>query len=81
MIDLAAAPTSPANDLLSERVSNALAASPHVPGSQLRVEAAEGSVRLHGSVSTFFEKQMAQELVRRLDGVDRIENLLQVSWT
>lgn len=81
MIDIADAPTSPANDLLSERVSSALAASPHVPGGKLRVETADGAVRLHGKVSTFFEKQMAQELVRRLDGVDRIENLLQVSWT
>lgn len=81
MIDLADAPTARPNDLLSERVTTALAASPHVPGSKLRVEAADGAVRLHGSVSTFFEKQMAQELVRRLDGVDRIENLLQVSWT
>ncbi|TWT33733.1 BON domain protein [Posidoniimonas corsicana] len=81
MIESAAATTTPANDLLSDRVSSALAASPHVPGGKLRVEAADGEVRLHGNVTTFFEKQMAQELVRRLDGVDRIENLLQVSWS
>ena len=44
------------------------------------VEAADGRVVLKGNVSTFFQKQMAQEAVRRIDGVQQIENLLQVNW-
>ena len=31
-------------------------------------------------MSTFFQKQMAQEAIRRVDGVEQIENLLQVNW-
>ena len=46
----------------------------------LRVEAREGVVRLEGAVRSFFHKQMAQETIRRLDGVERIENCLQVEW-
>ena len=65
---------------LSERVASALAENPYSPGIELRVEEAEGSVHLHGRVTTFFEKQMAQEIVLRLDGVERVENLLEVSW-
>lgn len=71
---------SQAIDSLQDRVNQALISSPYTAGDCLRVEAADGEVRLHGEVSTFFEKQMAQEVVRRLDGVQQIENLLEVSW-
>lgn len=66
---------------LQEAVTAALASSPYVAGSRVRIEAGSGSVRLHGDVGTYFEKQMAQEVVRRIDGVERVENLLQVAWT
>lgn len=75
---LAAAPV--AASPLHEAVSAALHSSPYVAGSRVRIEAGDGSVRLHGDVGTFFEKQMAQEVVRRIDGVQRVENLLQVVW-
>ncbi len=85
MLNAPAAPPAPAasmaiSDTLSERVSSALSASPYTPGDRFRIEAADGAVRLHGQVATFFEKQMAQEVVRRLDGVQQVENLLEVSW-
>ena len=35
---------------------------------------------LKGQVNSFFQKQMAQEAIRRVDGVQRIENMLQVNW-
>jgi osmotically-inducible protein OsmY len=44
------------------------------------VEAADGRVVLKGNVRSFFQKQMAQEAIRRIDGVQRIENLLEVNW-
>lgn len=66
---------------LREAVTEALQSSPYVGGSRLRIEAGGGRVRLHGDVGTFFEKQMAQEVVRRIDGVDVVENHLQVAWT
>lgn len=66
---------------LNEAVFAALNSSPYVaPGARVRIEAGEGRVRLHGDVGTFFEKQMAQEVVRRIDGVQQVENLLQVAW-
>lgn len=71
-----AATTSP----LQEAVSQAFELSPYIAGARVRIEAGDGQVRLHGDVGTFFEKQMAQEVARRIDGVQRVENLLQVSW-
>jgi osmotically-inducible protein OsmY len=61
-------------------IHGALSNSPYVPTKQVTIEANDGHVRLEGQVRSFFQKQMAQELVRRLDGVDRVENLLQVNW-
>lgn len=74
MNDATAAPS------LAVLVTSALQASPYLESDHLRIEAEQGAVRLHGQVGTFFEKQMAQETVRRLDGVERIENHLEVSW-
>ena len=46
----------------------------------MRFEAAEGRVVLRGIVKSYFHKQMAQEIVRRVEGVGQIENQLEVSW-
>jgi osmotically-inducible protein OsmY len=37
-------------------------------------------VVLKGSVRSFFQKQMAQEAIRRIDGVQMIDNMLEVTW-
>jgi osmotically-inducible protein OsmY len=66
---------------LFERIHDALTTSPHVPSHQVVVEAVDGRIVLKGSVTTFFQKQMAQEAVRRVDGVEQIDNLLQVNWS
>lgn len=63
-----------------EQVRGALTSSPYLSAKQFRIEAADGLVRLEGTVSSFHQKQMAQEVLRRVDGVERIENQLQVSW-
>jgi osmotically-inducible protein OsmY len=65
---------------LFERIHNALTANPFVPNRQVRFEAADGRVVLKGNVGTFFQKQMAQEAIRRIDGVEGIDNLLEVTW-
>ncbi|HEX5103694.1 MAG TPA: BON domain-containing protein [Pirellulaceae bacterium] len=36
---------------------------------------------LQGVVKTYFQKQMAQETVRRVAGVEEVENCLEVTWT
>lgn len=65
---------------LFERIHLALSANPYVPSRQVSVEASEGHVTLKGNVGTFFQKQMAQEAIRRVDGVQLIDNLLEVTW-
>lgn len=65
---------------LFERIHSALSANPYVPNRQVSVEALDGHVTLKGSVGSFFQKQMAQEAIRRVDGVQLIDNLLEVTW-
>ncbi len=65
---------------LAERVEGAIVANPYFNGRRLRFEAEEGRVILSGSVSTYFQKQMAQEIVRRIEGVREIDNCLEVHW-
>jgi len=65
---------------LKDRVDSVLVKSPHVMRHRLFCETRdEGSVTLLGKVDSFFEKQMAQEAVRSLDGVGRIHNRLEVA--
>jgi osmotically-inducible protein OsmY len=63
---------------LDDRVTAALRKAPHLTGRNLRSHTCDGHVVLHGAVHSFFEKQMAQEVVRRIDGVQRIANELTV---
>jgi len=65
---------------LHEQIQNALDQSPYICQNQVQVETSSGRVRLEGTVGTFYQKQMAQELVRRIDGVERVVNQLQVNW-
>jgi osmotically-inducible protein OsmY len=65
---------------LFQQISDALSTNPHVPSQSVRFEAADGRVVLKGKVKSFFQKQMAQEAIRRLDGVQKIDNLLEVNW-
>jgi osmotically-inducible protein OsmY len=66
---------------LFERIHDAMLANPYVSGHQVHIEANEGRVVLKGNVRSFFQKQMAQEGIRRIDGVEMIDNLLEVNWT
>ncbi len=65
---------------LFDRIRDALTTNPHLPKQQVRIETADGCVVLKGSVQSFYQKQMAQEAIRRVDGVERIDNLLEVNW-
>ena len=64
---------------LNDRLHSALAGSPYLANRNLRFETEAGRVTLHGVVNSYFHKQMAQETLRRLDGVEEIENLLEVN--
>jgi osmotically-inducible protein OsmY len=47
-------------------------------GRSLRFETEHGRITLRGVVLSYFQKQMAQEAVRRIDGVQEILNELEV---
>ena len=49
-------------------------------GHQVFCQEQAGIVVLHGRVKSFFQKQMAQESLKRLDGVEKIVNELEVDW-
>jgi osmotically-inducible protein OsmY len=65
---------------LNDKVLVALQRNPHTNGRSLRFETDSGRVTLRGVVRSYFQKQMAQEVVRRVDGVDEICNELEVAW-
>jgi osmotically-inducible protein OsmY len=74
-------PTLPTSQTeLSGLVDAALRQSPYFARRPLRCETEQGRVVLRGTVGSFYHKQMAQEILRRVDGVDRIENHLEVDW-
>ncbi len=63
---------------LADEVSSALEQNPHLGGRQLRFETEPGRVILRGEVRSYYQKQMAQEAIRYLEGVDEIHNELKV---
>ncbi len=65
---------------LDHRVLAALEQNPHITRRNLRFETEQGRVTLRGVVGTYYQKQMAQEAVRHVEGVEEIANELEVCW-
>jgi osmotically-inducible protein OsmY len=65
---------------LEDQLHDALAQSPYLTRKSVRCEAHEGRITLKGQVGTYFQKQMAAEILRNIDGVEQIENQLEVVW-
>ena len=63
---------------LEDRVQHIIDRNPYLSRRKLRCEAKEGHVVLRGEVQSYFQKQMAQESVRHIDGITSIENCLEV---
>ena len=70
----------PAFESLAQRVDQAIQTSPYMSGRLLRFETDGSRVVLQGKVRSYFDKQMAQEIVRRVEGVEQIDNCLEVLW-
>ena len=64
---------------LRDKVAHAIDAAPHLNRENLRFETREGHVILRGVVGSYFHKQMAQEAIRGIDGVEGIMNEVEVS--
>ncbi len=65
---------------LLQRVDSAIKGNPHLSRHQVFCQEESGIVILHGRVGSFFQKQMAQEALKRLAGVEKVINELQVDW-
>jgi osmotically-inducible protein OsmY len=55
-------------------------AAPYVSLRDIDCEYRHGLLILRGQVKSYFEKQLAQESVARLEGVVRVVNEIEVSW-
>ena len=66
--------------LFTDQVIDAVVHNPHVDLSTMHIETIGDNVTIHGTAQTFFEKQMAQEAIRKIDGVQAIDNCLEVVW-
>lgn len=63
---------------LRDRIHLILTRDPHVGGRPVGFELIEDEVHLTGSVRSYFQKQMAQEALRVIEGLGRIVNRLEV---
>ena len=79
----ASSPLSPAQRdsvALVQRLDSAIKGNPHLTGHQVFCYEEAGTVILQGRVRSYYQKQMAQEALRNLEGVERIVNDLEVEW-
>ena len=68
----------PPAERLEHRAEAALRGSLHGRFSGVHCVVSRGRAKLHGTVSSFYLKQLAQEIVGRLDGIDLVENCVEV---
>ena len=65
--------------LLNRKIAAALGRCSYIRNSSLRLDVRSGRVVLSGAVPSYFLKQMAQESLRSVEGVEEIQNELEVS--
>jgi osmotically-inducible protein OsmY len=66
------------NEGIVDRLDAAILCNPHLRGRRLHVVSDAGHVVLEGKVGSYYQKQMAQEAIRRIEGVRGIDNRLEV---
>ncbi len=64
---------------LSLRVEQALGRTGYLPLRKLRVDVHEGQVTLRGRLSTYYLKQVAQNVVQQVHGAERVQNEIVVA--
>jgi osmotically-inducible protein OsmY len=62
-----------------QRAVEALATNPHLRQRKLSLRTRGDRVTVEGTVNSYFEKQVAQESLKHIPGVNWIENQLHVS--
>lgn len=73
--------SNPGENALLDRIDRALRGSSQLGRHPIELHDCGGQVVIRGRVKTFYQKQVAQELVRRIDGVQTVINQLEVHWT
>jgi osmotically-inducible protein OsmY len=63
---------------VTETARDRLSRSGHMPLRQVSCEFEQGVLRLRGRLSSFYQKQLAQETVAGLSGVERVVNEVDV---
>ena len=63
---------------LNHRVHFVLSRDPYIGRRNVRYEVIDQDVFLSGSVTSYYQKQMAQETLRKIEGISRIVNELSV---
>ena len=66
------------DSVLRGQVTSALQKNPYLDFTSLTCETQGGCVVLRGVVPSYFEKQMAQESIRSIEGINEILNELEV---
>jgi osmotically-inducible protein OsmY len=64
---------------LAHKVESVLFRDPHVPTGQINVNAEQGVVFLRGQVAAPELVETLEQTVRRISGVERVENLLHLA--
>lgn len=66
---------------LQQRVEHAIVHNAHLSSCKINYQADDaGKLVIAGHAQSFFAKQMAQEILRNVEGVESIENGLTVDW-
>lgn len=63
---------------LKETIHNYLAGNPFIISRSLAVNVNDNEITLEGYVPTYYQKQLAQESIRNINGVEKIQNKLEV---
>ncbi len=62
------------------RIDRALEDHPLLKGKNVQIQRDNRRVVLEGDVTSYYDKQLVQEIVRRIDGVEEVDNRLLVDW-
>ncbi len=64
---------------LTFRVNQLLRSNPYLNGSNILFTARDGSVILRGTTHSYYQKQMAQEVIRSMRDVKSVSNQIEVA--
>lgn len=63
---------------IEREILHALESDPAVPDKHIKLEVAEGVVTIEGTVTRDFQREAVEQCVRKVAGVQRVINLIEV---